>query len=201
MSLIAKETGSGDFTPAPHGTHLARAFGLIDLGTQTSTFGEAHKVLIRWELCTELMDDGRPFEISKFYTVSLHEKASLRKDLQAWRGRAFTAEELDGFNLQNILGKCCLLSIVGKASTKEGQGDRSVVGAVMALPKGTTCPPGVNAQVVWDMDKPDWATYDAMPEWLLKRLNESEEMTSGKVRRPGTGPYPAAVDPDDDFAF
>ena len=202
MGLIAMETGGGDFQPAPHGTHVARCFGLIDLGTQTSTFGAAHKVLIRWELCAEAMEDGRPFEISKFYTVSLHEKASLRKDLQAWRGRAFTEEELTGFALKNILGKCCLLSIVGKASSKEGQGDRSVVGAVMALPKGTTCPPGVNPPIVWDMDSPNWSVYAEMPEWLRKRIDESDEMVSGKLRRPGTAPHPVTEDdPDDPFAL
>ena len=35
---------------------------------------------------TEQMSDGRPFTISKRYTWSTHEKATLRKDLEAWRG-------------------------------------------------------------------------------------------------------------------
>ena len=46
------------------------------------------------------MPDGKPFLVRRRYTASLHEKSALRKDLESWRGRAFTNVELDGFKHQ-----------------------------------------------------------------------------------------------------
>jgi len=37
--------------------------------------------------------------ISKRYTMSLGEQSTLRKDLESWRGKKFTPEELQGFDL------------------------------------------------------------------------------------------------------
>ena len=101
MGLIAKDIGGGNFKRVPAGVYIGRCYSLIDLGTQTTVgqFGEKeqHKLRIRWELFGEdeqgqplTIDVGgktMPMTIGKEYTVSLHENALLRKDLQAWRGR------------------------------------------------------------------------------------------------------------------
>ena len=47
---------------------------------------------------------GRRFDVARVYTLSLHERAALRKDLESWRGRKFTEMELDGFDLEKLLG-------------------------------------------------------------------------------------------------
>ena len=107
-----------NFMPVPAGTHLGICYRVIDLGTQSTTFkGEqkqAHKVLISWEIPEEKMEDGRPFMISQSYTWSMHEKSNLRKALEAWRGMAFTERDFgpNGFDIKNVLGKACTLSIV-----------------------------------------------------------------------------------------
>ena len=47
------------------------------------------------DIVTQLHDfDGvdKPIAISEFYTLSLNEKANLRRDLVGWRGRSFTGE-------------------------------------------------------------------------------------------------------------
>ncbi|MHA1379626.1 MAG: hypothetical protein ACTSRG_14730 [Candidatus Helarchaeota archaeon] len=44
--------------------------------------------------------------------MSLHAKATMRKFLESWRGKKFTKEELEGFDLQKILGKPCQLQII-----------------------------------------------------------------------------------------
>jgi len=67
-----------------------------------------------WQL--EEMEPGseppRRFTVVSQYTVSLHEKARLRKDLETWRGRKFTKDELDQFDLEKLLGANCQLQIV-----------------------------------------------------------------------------------------
>jgi len=50
--------------------------------------------------------------VSKNFTVTLAEKSTLRKDLQTWRGKDFTADELRGFELKNVLGQWAMISVV-----------------------------------------------------------------------------------------
>ncbi len=172
MSLTAKNNG-GEFEKAPVGAHVARCISVVDLGTQHGEYqGTAHvskKVWIMWELPNEKMEDGRPFGVSAFYTISLNEKANLRKDLESWRGRAFTKEELEGFNLKNILDKPCMISVI---HTEKG---RSKVNGVMSLPKGTPVPPRVNDIMSFDIDEWDDMVFDKIPEGIKKIIMQSDE--------------------------
>lgn len=172
MSLIAK--GGTDFKPAPAGTHLAVCVQVIDLGQQFSQFyGKLqHKVLLAWELPDEPNEQGEPFMIYGRYTVSLGKNAKLRAQLEAWRGRAFTPEELKGFELKNILGKPCMLSV----AHNENEGNTYAnVQAVMALPKGTIVPTAKATQVFFEIDKWDQAVFDTFSDNLKETINKSEE--------------------------
>jgi len=108
MSFIVK---GSDFQPAPDGVHNAVCVDVVDLGIVDSAFGKKHKLKIVWEI-GEKMDDGRPFIAQKRYTVSLHEKSTLAKDLKNWRGKPFTPEELKGFDIEKVIGVPCQLVIV-----------------------------------------------------------------------------------------
>lgn len=175
MSLVAKQTGS-DRVPAPAGTHLAICYALFDLGTQTTVFNNVSKtkkkVRIVWELPSEKMADGRPFSVGVFYTNSLHKKSTLRAHLEAWRGRAFSEEELKGFNLANILGKPCMLNIVHKV-TAEATYDN--VGSVMALPRGMPVPTITNKLISFDIDEWNQSVYDGLPDFLKNKIMQSPE--------------------------
>jgi hypothetical protein len=119
MALIAKS--SGNFTPAPEGLWSAVCVDVVDLGTIKQEFKgkvrSAHKCKLVWEI-SEKMETGLRFLVSKWYTVSLHAKANLYKDLCAWRGKAFTTEELAGFDVEKVIGIPCQLVIVH--SEKDG---------------------------------------------------------------------------------
>jgi hypothetical protein len=134
MPFIVSEGSS--FTPCPAGPHSAVAVDIIDLGMVTGTYEgktkTAHKCRIVWQVA-ERKDDGTPFQVSKQYTASLHEKASLRKDLEAWRGVPFTKEEAAGFDVENLIGKTCLLNVqhVERAGSTYAN-----VTSLMRLPKG-----------------------------------------------------------------
>ena len=147
MSLIAKETGEKKhFDPVSAGVHLGVCSAVIDLGTHHNELfdKDAHKVLITWEIPSERIEvekDGKkldlPRVISKTFTLSLHAKASLRQTLEAWRGRAFTKEELNGFDLKNVLGTSCQIQVL-----HQEKGDKTFanVGSVMPLISGMTAP-------------------------------------------------------------
>lgn len=129
------------FPAAPEGSFAAVCVDEIDLGKVKSNFNgeerERNMVRLLWQIDEE-MDDGKPYFIKQDYTASLDEKAKLRKHLQSWRGRAFTPQELLGFDLETVVGAGCLLSIVRVTGRKGGT--FANVEGVMKLPKGMEAP-------------------------------------------------------------
>ena len=200
--LTAKETKGGDYKPIPEGVHRAVCVWLYDLGTHyNEKFKKSErKVLVGWELPDEIIDteDGpRPLMISKRYTLSLHEKAALRHDLQAWRGRAFTKEELDGFDLHNILGKPCQIQVVHNT---EGEKTYSNIAAIMALPKGTPPPPHTGALMSFDMDGSD-ALPEGTPKWVAEFISKSAEWSESNQATADTPGTPARAASCDEAPF
>lgn len=134
MPIIAsaKSESGRDFQPAPVGVHQAVCVDVVDLGILEVTYkGETkkqHKVNLAWQL-SELRDDGKPFLVFKRYTLSLSEKANLRKDLESWRGRKFTRDEEMGFDVESIIGANCLLNI-----THNQTGDKTYANVVSIMP-------------------------------------------------------------------
>lgn len=201
MGRYAKDSGGGDFEKAPAGTHVAICYRVIDLGTHHSEYeGKPqvkNQILVSWELAGELMTDGKPFSVSRFYTNSLSEKANLRKDLVAWRGRDFTDSELEKFDLMNILGKPCLVSVIHSK-------DKAKVSAVLALPKGTPVPKLVNDRLAFFIDEWDDALYEQVPKGIRGIIEKSDEYharMSGADMLHEDDSHPADLDMEADIPF
>ncbi len=176
MGRYAQDTGGGDFKQPDPGSHVGRAIRIIDIGTHHGEYQGAatvrNQIILQWELPNELIEvEGvnKPLVTSKFYTNSLSEKANLRKDLEAWRSRAFTPEELMRFDLMGVLGKPCMLSIVHNE-----KGKAKVVG-VSAMPKGMTCPEAFNPIDAFWIDEWNQAKFDALSEGFQKLVMDSDE--------------------------
>ncbi len=173
---IAKEKG-GNFTPAPQGTHLAKSFGVISLGTQhNQNFADAFKIMIMWELPNEtVMIDGKPapMVVNKEYSLSLSQKANLRRDLESWRGRAFTPQELDGFAVEKILGKDCMLTIAHQQTAKGSV--YAKITSVSAPLKGAPSLPQFHKNVHFEIEHGENDVFKALPEWIRKKIQASEE--------------------------
>lgn len=196
MALTVSEKGGSNRPLTPAGTHLARCYKLIDLGTQHDEYlGKPkiqQKVMLYWELPNEraVFKDGgdeQPYSISKEYTASLGEKANLRHDLEGWRGRAFTEEELKGFDLKNVVGHPCLITVVHKKS-RDGKKTYDQVSSVAAIPRDSKTkkptmdvPKAENATVVYDIADGENNVFAELPEWIQKKIKECEEWNgSGK---------------------
>jgi hypothetical protein len=184
-----------NFTPAPAGAHRAVCIGFIDLGTQKVEYqGQAsHKRLIRirWELADEFMDDGKPFTISKRYTWSMSDKATLRKDLESWRGKPFEKADFgpSGFDTKKLLGVPCLITIVHK----DGQnGIFANIAGISPLPKGMEKPGGHNnplSYVALERGLFDQDAFDLLHEKTKEQIRlspEYQEIVEGKVREPSS---------------
>lgn len=205
MAFMAKDSGGGDFKRVPPGAYIGRCYSLIDLGTQLTTgqFGDKmqHKIRIAWELfgedengvplTVEVAGKEMPMTIHKSYTVSLHEKSGLRRDLASWRGKDFTDEEAKGFDVSKLLGAYCMVNAT--QSETNGKVYTNVAG-LTPLPGAlkNAKPAAVHDNIMFDLDKPDmkvFATFheklqDAIkksPEWLKASKGDAPEVDDGDV--------------------
>lgn len=205
MSLIAKDKGGGDFKPVPAGTHVAVCTMVADMGVQPAgKYRPRQQVYIRWELPNEITSwkdgDGRehsgPMVIGQKYTLSLSEKANLRANLEAWRGRAFTEQELAGFDLRNILGKSCML---GVTHNTVGNKTYANIKAVMGLPKGTSPVAPSVTPIFYDIDDHDEGVFKKLPNWLQEAING--RVSSDTASTVDSGGHEVDDDFDDDIPF
>lgn len=142
MPIIATGSDTKTFAPAPEGVHQACCVDVIDLGLVETGFKDEktgqpkwqHKINVVWQIA-DLRDDGKRFQLYKRYTLSLHEKAALRHDLESWRGKAFSFEELAGFDVEKLIKANCLINVQHRKS-KDGTKTYANVVAVMPLVKG-----------------------------------------------------------------
>lgn len=203
--IKAPVAAGGDFEQVPAGVYLARCFKMIDLGTQTiesKKFGnkEARQVMLYWELLQDddgeavRMSDGeRVFSISKTYTLSMHKKANLRADLDAWRGVPFTDDEARDFDITKLLGVFCKLQVV---HNKSGDKTYANVGTLMTTKKKAD---GVNELVGFSIEDPDMEVFESFPDWIKDKIRESAEWEEdpSTVAEPDEA-APAAENKEDD---
>lgn len=195
---IAKEGST--FTPIPPGTHQARCFAVIDIGTQHSEmYADTYKVIVMWETPHERVTidkEERPMTIQKEYSLSLGKKSNLRKHLETWRGKPFSKEELEGFEVANVIGAPCLLSVVHKQSANGNT--YANIEAVSAVPKGMEIVPLFHKTAKYDLIDGDNEVYKALPEWIQKKIQASEERSPS---RPVADPGPEPESEPEDVPF
>jgi hypothetical protein len=134
--------------------------------------------------------------IGSKFTLSLHEKASLRKILQSWRGKAFTPDELKKFDVTTILGKPCMITVTHEP--KDGGGVYANVGAVVKLPAGVPAPTLEGETLLYDAD--NLGTFEKLRPWLQELIKAQKTETDPPEER-GSDNQPAYADLDDEVPF
>lgn len=172
----------------PAGTYLARLYSIIEIGTETFEYqGEekkSHKIRLTWELPTELKvfneEKGeQPIVISEEMGFSMHEKATLRsKIVHGMLGTSLTDTEAEGFDIDNLLGKECLLNIVHKPSKKDSEVKYEQINSVSPLMKGQTCPEQINPNVTLYFSNWSQELFEKLPEFLRKKIMATPEYQS-----------------------
>lgn len=181
MEIIASTNSGSSFEPIPAGTHVARCYSMIFLGTIKTDFQGQEKwqpkVQITFELPLEKRvfkeENGeQPFVKSKEYTLSLGDKANLRKDLESWRGKKFSDDEAKGFDICKLLGKACMISIV---HTEKNGNTYANIGSISGLPKGMTCPEQINPTFEFSVTEFDEDKFQHLPQFLQDKVKGSIE--------------------------
>lgn len=178
MSLIAKKKTASQVAPMEAGTYIAICVGIVDIGEQKSDLYNtyAHQVVFIWEIPSariEVEGEDKPRWLSEFYRVSLNEKANLAKMLTSWRGKAFTEDEADGFDLSEMLGKACQLQVLLAARNDEAACNR--IAGVFGLPKGFESPAAESPLLLYSIEDGENETFKALPEWIRGKITKSTE--------------------------
>ncbi len=167
---------------ATAGTHIARCYQFIHIGTVEEEYmGEkkdVNKIRLTFELPDEKQvfkegDEPKPTAISQDYTFSMAPKANLRKLVEGILGTTLTDYEADAFDVDSILGVPCLLNIVHKTS-KMGK-ERAEIANASPLMKGMTAPAQVNPTRILNYEKFDTEFFETLPSFLKEKMTSSEE--------------------------
>lgn len=186
MGLTAKADEGSSFIPVPPGMHLARCYRIIDLGTQESTYmgnvKHVPRVLFQFEVHSEDADgkalvtsNGEPMTVSKTFTLSLAEKATMRRDLQTWRGKEFTKEELRGFELKNVLGQWAMITVAENESNGKTYTNIANINPVPATIKKNGLPEGKNDLKLFSIEDADLSLFETFSDYLKDKIRKSPE--------------------------
>ena len=189
MPINATSNGSAPRELIPADNYIARCYKMIEIGTvEEVILGEKkilHKVRIGWELPTEMRvfdkEKGeQPLVIDKEYTLSMNEKANLRKDLKSWRGKDFTEDEARSFDITKLIGAPCMLNIIHKPSKKDPSKVYEEIAGITPMPKGVPCPEQINRSFVLSYDEFDVELFDMLPDFIKNKMITSVEYQAVK---------------------
>lgn len=209
MPIVVSE--GSNVAPLAEEQYPAVCVHVIDIGTQppapNSKFQKwTRKVVLVWELPGEQVEFEKDGElvsfnrtVSKTFTLSLHENGHLRPFLVAWRGRKFTAEELQRFELDQLLGVPCMVQIVH--AERNG---RTYANAenVFRLPKGMQKPEATKPLISFSLNdvKGDSVTWPLeMPSWTKEKIMQSKEWLERFDGGMGNDDIPPPTDQDASF--
>lgn len=139
MSIILSEPeGMVDFPTHPEGQFAACCIDIIEhFGVETK-FGTKDRIQLRFYTGEQGTASGSKGSeqvdiwIDHFCNRSFHPESSLRRFLEAWRGRKFSHEEAQGFDIEKLIGVNALVQIGHNETERKTYAN---IVAVMALPK------------------------------------------------------------------
>ena len=201
MSMTASVGGGMDFPECPTGLHPAVCYKLVDIGTQPNEkYPEKRQIILGFEIPGEMVEytkDGEtnevPQTVSKFLTLSMHEKSNLRKIVQSWTGRVLSDADAAEYDLSRMLGQAAYINVIHKPNGK------ATIETVMALPNGLEVPEQINDTVYYSIDEHglDWPA--CLSEKMIAWISKSSEIRALKgdaaVDAATKLPDPEPVDP------
>lgn len=209
VSIVPKDKPSQQ--PVPAGLHPFVLYAVYDVGTVPSKggFDAKRKVVFAFELPEQpplefKEDDGsvtrKARAVSKTFGLSFHQKATLRIQLEAWRGKPFTDDEAKNFQLEKLIGANGQLQIMH--TSKDGK-TYANVHALLPAAKGQKYKPTIPTTVfsVEALEQPDELGSCLVPDWIKKMVESSEEyeeLKRGGPRQQSVAQAEEAVEEADD---
>lgn len=156
---VSDNGGGGNFTPHPTGLFQMVCCDVIENGMCDTAYGPKRMVTLRWQSVEE-NDKGQRMTVQQRYNATLNEKANLRKDLEAWRGKAFTVDEVRRFDIETLIGVNAMVNVVHRqdAAGKTWANVASLAPLMKNLPKLS-----VSSDYVRQQDREQGPTADDVP--------------------------------------
>lgn len=185
------------FEGVPAGTHLATCYQLIHIGTINEPYQgqprEISKIRLTFEFPHETRtfkegESEKPLVLSEEYTLSMGERANLRKFINGMLGKNMSDEEAYAFDVESLVGKSCLLTVIEKPNSKGVAYPRITTAA--PLMKGMEKPEQANPSAILTYQKWDNAFFDRLPEFIRKKMEGSREFEE-MMTRPEEEVHPA----------
>ena len=170
----------GDFKKEllSNGTHAARIFSVVDLGTQEGEYQGVpklqRKLKIGFEVPTKTITyekDGEektfPLVVRKRFTLSLADLSHLTPIVKSALGSV--PEDLE---VSTLIGKTLLIN-VGQDNFQGN--DYNTIESSTPIPEGMEVLDAVNDVLIFDLDAFDQTVFDSLPEWEQKIIVRSPE--------------------------
>lgn len=172
----------------PEGNHPARIYEIIEIGTvEGSWMGQPklnYNVRIGFEFPTEkrVFTEGKgeqPFVLSREMSLSLGEKANLRKIVEAVEGHKLTESEAVDYDILNLAGKPLLVTVSHTEPNETG----------IQYANATTFSPIIKGLVVDELTNPkkvltyeSWSqeVFDSLPQFLKDKISGTKEYKTFK---------------------
>lgn len=136
---ITARGSESKFKAHPEGQFVGQCVDTIDLGEKVQDFPGTTPYLaatcaLVFRTGEKNEDTGDYIDIAREFTVSMGEKANLRKFLEQWRGKPYTKEQIEaGVPLDKLTGNHGLLTVALRTSGKGRQ--YANITACVGIPK------------------------------------------------------------------
>lgn len=196
MGSYVKSQGESDFTPLPPGTYVGRCYQVINLGLHAAgPWDPKNKHYLGFEIPAERVtwtdkagiEQEGPAVIGSRYTSSLSPKATLRQQLESWRGALFTDEQLQKFDLFNLIGVPAMISVIHSEDGKFAN-----ITGLMRLPQGLVCASEELPQVAYDPeDSGALAAFALLSNRMQETVLKGQQVPDTPAPPPTHQPAPA----------
>lgn len=168
------------YPPLEAGTYPARCVGVIDLGEQWTDYQGHKQIVPQISLVFQIPSETIEIKGEKMQrrmaltrTFSNHPSSKLRQNLEMWRGRKFTEEELVSFELSSIIGAPCVLTVTHTSN------DKPKISAISRAGKSINVPeiPSKDFFLFDIEDETSWDSLKQAGKWVWSKLNESVTFT------------------------
>lgn len=157
------------------GSYLAVCVGVVFIGEQyippfkDKSGRYENRLMFVWDIPAEVDENGAPKQLSRAVNATSSAKGNLMSILSGWNSRTYTKEELAEADIDEQLGKPCMLTV---SVNENGYAN---VTAVSAIPKGIPVPVSETPFIRFDVNEWSDEGFAALPEWVQNRIKESTE--------------------------
>ena len=179
--MLTAPKPQSSFEVIPAGSYVARLYSIIEIGTEFFEYmGEkksSKKIRFTFELPTEMKvfkeENGeQPYVLSIEYGFSMHPKSKLRPMVENWLGKKFTDDDAYLFDIESLIGKECLLSVVHDS---KGENTYANISNISPVPKGMKCPDPFNPPFSLNYQNWDQVAFDSLPDFIKDKMKKTPE--------------------------